>query len=48
MAYEVQAKSVEWNPSPERLRELALMMPNAQVTEFDNVNVKARVDSRSA
>ena len=47
MSYEVQAKNVEWNPSPERLRELAEQMPNSQVTEFGNVNVKARVDARS-
>jgi phosphoenolpyruvate carboxykinase (ATP) len=44
---EVKAASVEWNPSAERLRELTEKMPNAQVTEFGNVNVKARVDSRS-
>ncbi|MHB8341120.1 MAG: phosphoenolpyruvate carboxykinase [Mycobacteriales bacterium] len=47
MAYELRARSVESNPSPERFRELTLAMPNSQVTEFDNVNVKARVDSRS-
>jgi phosphoenolpyruvate carboxykinase (ATP) len=44
---QVNAASVEWNPSTERLRELAEKMPNASVTEFGNVNVKARVDSRS-
>lgn len=48
MAYEVKAKSVEWNPSAKRLRELADQMPNSQVTEFGNLVVKARVDSRSA
>ena len=47
MVYEVKAASVEWNPSAERLRELTEKMPNSQVTEFDNVVVKARVDSRS-
>jgi phosphoenolpyruvate carboxykinase (ATP) len=47
VAYEVRAKSVEYHPSAERLRELAERMPNSQVTEFGNVNVKARVDSRS-
>lgn len=47
MSYHVQARSVEMNPTPERLRELTLMMPNAQVTEFGNVNVKTRVDARS-
>jgi len=47
VAYQVKAASVEWNPSAERLRELAEKMPNSQVTEFGNVAVKARVDSRS-
>ncbi|MGH3156910.1 MAG: phosphoenolpyruvate carboxykinase (ATP), partial [Streptosporangiaceae bacterium] len=47
MAYEVNAASVEWNPTAERLRELTEKMPNSQVTEFGNVVVKARVDSRS-
>jgi phosphoenolpyruvate carboxykinase (ATP) len=47
VVYEVKAASVEWNPSAERLRELTEKMPNSQVTEFDNVVVKARVDSRS-
>ena len=45
--YEVRAASVEWNPTTERLRVLAEKMPNSQVTEFGNVVVKARVDSRS-
>jgi phosphoenolpyruvate carboxykinase (ATP) len=44
---QVNAASVEWNPTAERLRELTEKMPNATVTEFGNVNVKARVDSRS-
>jgi len=44
---QVNAASVEWNPTTERLRELAEKMPNASITEFGNVNVKARVDSRS-
>ncbi len=48
MAYELKAKSVEWNPPAERLRELAEEMPNSEVTEFGNLAVKARVDSRSA
>lgn len=48
MAYEVKAKSVEWNPAPARLRELAERMPNSRLTEFDNVNVQTRVDARSA
>jgi phosphoenolpyruvate carboxykinase (ATP) len=45
--YEVNAASVEWNPPPARLRELTEEMPNSQLTEFGNVVVKARVDSRS-
>jgi phosphoenolpyruvate carboxykinase (ATP) len=44
---QVNAASVEWNPSAERLRELTEKMPNASVTAFGNVNVRARVDSRS-
>ncbi len=47
MVYEVKAALVEWNPTAERLRELTEKMPNCQVTEFSNVVVKARVDSRS-
>jgi phosphoenolpyruvate carboxykinase (ATP) len=47
VVYEVNAASVEWNPTAERLRELTEKMPNCKVTEFDNVVVKARVDSRS-
>ncbi len=47
VAHEVKAAPVEWNPAADRLRELAEKMPNAVVTEFGNVAVKARVDSRS-
>jgi phosphoenolpyruvate carboxykinase (ATP) len=47
VVYEVHAASVEWNPPTERLRELAEKMPNSQNTEFGNLVVKARVDSRS-
>jgi phosphoenolpyruvate carboxykinase (ATP) len=47
VAYQVNAASVEWNPPAGRLRELTEKMPNSQVTEFGNVAVKARVDSRS-
>ena len=47
MAYQVRASRVEWNPTAARLRELTEEMPNAAVTEFGNVAVKARVDSRS-
>ena len=47
MGQQVNAAAVEWNPTAERLRELTEKMPNASVTEFGNVNVRARVDSRS-
>src|SRR5215813_8076347 len=47
VVYEVRAAQVEFNPNAERLRELTEKMPNSQVTEFANVVVKARVDSRS-
>ncbi len=47
MAYVVRARSVEANPTAARLRQLTERMPNAMLTEFGNVNVKARVDSRS-
>ena len=47
MAYQVNGSRVEWNPTAARLRELTEEMPNATLTEFGNVNVKARVDSRS-
>ena len=47
MRYQVTARSVEWNPSAQRLRELAEAMPNSVVTEFGNVAVRARVDARS-
>ena len=47
MVYELSAASVDWNPTRERLRELTEKMPNSQLTEFGNVVVKARVDSRS-
>jgi phosphoenolpyruvate carboxykinase (ATP) len=43
----VEPKSVLWNPSAEQLRKLAEAMPNARVTEFNNVNVATRVVSRS-
>ena len=42
-----EPESLEINPSPETLREYALAMPNARLTEFDNVNVKTRVTARS-
>jgi phosphoenolpyruvate carboxykinase (ATP) len=47
VSYQVRADKIEWNPTSELLRELTEQMPNATLTEFDNVAVKARVDSRS-
>ncbi len=43
----VEAKSVVWNPTPEQLRTFSEEMPNARLTEFNNVNVGTRVVSRS-
>lgn len=43
-----RAKSVVRNPSQDQLKEFVAQMPNAQLTEFGNYNVKARVTSRSA
>jgi phosphoenolpyruvate carboxykinase (ATP) len=43
----VEPKSVVWNPTPEQLRSFAAQMPNARLTEFDNLNVGTRVVSRS-
>jgi len=47
VVYQVSGSRVEWQPTATRLRELTEKMPNATVTEFGNVNVKARVDARS-
>jgi hypothetical protein len=46
VVYQVNGSRVEWNPSAARSRELTGKMPNASVTQFGNVNVKARADSR--
>jgi phosphoenolpyruvate carboxykinase (ATP) len=43
----IEAKSVTWNPMPEEMRHFAEEMPNARVSEFNNVNVGTRVVSRS-
>jgi phosphoenolpyruvate carboxykinase (ATP) len=45
---QVQARTVQRNPSPEDLRTLTERMPTCRVTEFANVNVQTRVTSRSA
>src|SRR5581483_7320366 len=47
MAYVISAQRIEWNPSPQRLRELAEAMPNARVSEFGNLDVYTRVHARS-
>ncbi|MBC7461551.1 MAG: phosphoenolpyruvate carboxykinase [Thermoleophilia bacterium] len=41
------ARNVQVNPTAAALRELADAMPNAQQTEFGNVNLQTRVVSRS-
>jgi phosphoenolpyruvate carboxykinase (ATP) len=43
----VEPKSLIWNPSPERLRELTEEMPNTRITRFNNTNTQTRVDARS-
>jgi phosphoenolpyruvate carboxykinase (ATP) len=43
----VEPKSVHWNPSPADLRRYAEQMPNARITEFNNVNIGTKVVSRS-
>jgi len=42
------AKSVTTNPSQDEFKRMVSEMPNAQLTEFGNYNVKARVTARSA
>jgi phosphoenolpyruvate carboxykinase (ATP) len=44
----VHARTIHDNPSPEELRRFTEEMPQARVTEFDNVNVQTKVVSRSA
>lgn len=43
-----KSRSLESNPSQDQLKQWVSEMPNAQITEFGNYNVKARVTSRSA
>ncbi|HEY8836624.1 MAG TPA: phosphoenolpyruvate carboxykinase (ATP) [Dehalococcoidia bacterium] len=47
-AYEINARSIACNPSQDDLHAFTAQMPNARRTEFGNLNVKVRVDSRSA
>ena len=41
------SRSLSVNPSQDELKRLVAQMPNAQLTEFGNYNVKARVTARS-
>ncbi|MGH2591444.1 MAG: phosphoenolpyruvate carboxykinase [Actinomycetota bacterium] len=45
---QVQARTVQRNPSPEDLRALTERMSTCRITEFASVNVQTRVTSRSA
>ena len=44
----VQARTIHDNPSADELRSFTEEMPQARITEFDNVNVQTKVVSRSA
>jgi phosphoenolpyruvate carboxykinase (ATP) len=44
----VQARTIHDNPSAGELRSFTEEMPQARITEFDNVNVQTKVVSRSA
>lgn len=46
-AYQIKAKSIVANPDQDTLHALTAAMPNARRTAFGNLNVQARVDSRS-
>jgi phosphoenolpyruvate carboxykinase (ATP) len=43
-----KARSVSANPTQDEMRQWVAEMPNAQLTEFGNYNIKARVTARSA
>ena len=47
-SYVLEARSFEVDPGQERLTELTAAMPNSKWTDYENLNVKTRVDSRSA
>jgi phosphoenolpyruvate carboxykinase (ATP) len=47
-SYVLEARSFTIDPGQERLIELTAAMPNAQWTKYKNLNVKTKVDSRSA
>ena len=46
-AYTIDAANLIVNPSQEELRRYTAAMPNARWSEFGNLNVQTRVDSRS-
>jgi phosphoenolpyruvate carboxykinase (ATP) len=46
--YVLEARSFARNPSQDELIALTAKMPNAAWTKYENLNVKTRVDSRSA
>jgi len=46
-AYEINARTIVRNPSQDELHRFTAEMPNARRTEFGNLNVQTRVDSRS-
>lgn len=45
--YEIDADGIVRNPNQDRLHQYTAEMPNSQRTEFNNLNVRARVDARS-
>ncbi len=45
--YDLDARAMIEDPSQEDLRRFTAAMPNARPTEFGNLNVQTRVDSRS-
>jgi phosphoenolpyruvate carboxykinase (ATP) len=47
-SYVLEARSFTVDPGQDRLIELTEAMPNATWTKYENLNVKTRVDSRSA
>ena len=45
--YDIDAQTLIADPTQEQLREFTAQMPNARWSEFGNLNVQTRVDSRS-
>jgi phosphoenolpyruvate carboxykinase (ATP) len=46
--FDVRAKKIHDNPTPEELRAFTEQMPTCRVSEFGNINVQTRVTSRSS